>query len=258
MTAVLIGSTAIDKLFPGELGREPKDEDYIVSTDEEVIVGLGSDVFSHHTLDTWLGGWDRTATLDELYTIKLSHSYWELKNGSWNKHIFDMRWLKRKGATLLEPLHATLYKVWEEIHGSKKTNLAMEKGDFFKDAVTRIYDHDSIHDSVAYGEVALYNKILKDGSTVDIDNKKLWGLDHDELILLFREEVNATALERIVIPSGYRCSPGFAYRWALRRTITSLTKGKSAQFILENFERFAKPDNYLKRHLLKADRLVKL
>jgi hypothetical protein len=258
MGSVVIGSRAMDRMFPGELGRKPKDTDFIVSFNEEVLVPPGSDVFSHPSLDEWVGRRDRWSSIDELYTIKLSHSYWELKNGSWNKHIFDLRWLKRRGAKLLPSLHDTLYLVWEELHGAKRTNLSMDKDSFFKDAVVRIYDHDSIHDSVAYGTEALYNSILRDGSTVDVDPKKMWSLSHSDLVLLFREEICATALERILIPSGYKASPGYAYRWALRRTITSLTKGKSARFILENFVEFALPDNYLKRHLLKQNRLVRL
>lgn len=219
------------------------------------------DVFAHPDLDPWLRKLSRgvrPATVDELYTIKVSHSYWELKNGTWNKHIYDIRWLKRKGAHLEQDFHDALYGVWEDVHGKKKTNLSMEKGEFFADAVTRIYDHDSIHDSVAYGDTAMYNLILKDGSTVDVDSKKMWGLGFDNLVLLFREEICATALERIVIPRNYQCSPGAAYRWALRRTITSLTKGKSAQFIVENFDAFAKPDDYVTRHLSNKHKLVKL
>ena len=30
------------------------------------------------------------ATLDMLYTIKLSHSAWDLRNGSWFKHMDDL------------------------------------------------------------------------------------------------------------------------------------------------------------------------
>lgn len=257
--AVIIGSRAIDNLFPGELGREPKDVDVIATTDvADSLRGDSNDVFSHPTLDQWVGTGNRWATLDEIYTLKVSHSYWELKNGSWDKHIYDLRFLRRKGARLDLLLHDELYRVWESLHGSKKTNLAMEKDQFFKDAVVRIYDHDSIHESVAYGETALYNSILREGSTVDIDSKKLWSLGYDNLILLFREEVYATALERILIPRDYKASPGAAYRWALRRTITSLTKGKSARFIVDNFDQFAIPDDYLSRHLSKRDRLIKL
>lgn len=268
MTVLVVGSTALGIHF-GDVPREPNDADYFVSTSDEVWKASrasrseGADIFSHPDLDAYLEQTRgtlriRIADPDELYTIKVSHSYWELKNGSWDKHIYDARWLKRKGARLLPELHDQLYKVWEKVHGKKRTNLYMEKGEFFKDAVTRIYDHDSIHESVAYGSTAMYNRVLKDGSTVDIDNKKLWALEHSDLVKLFREEVYATALERIVIPQNYKVSPGAAYRWALRRTITSLTKGKSARFIVENFEEFALPTDYVQRHLSKKDRLIKL
>lgn len=255
MGTLLTGSTAMVILFGDEAPREPKDKDGFATTDSS---WHGVDVFSHPSLDEWIGPGNRVATVDELYTIKCSHIYWELKNGSWNKHLFDLRYLRRRGAQLIPELHKKLYSVWVETHGAKKTNLAMEKGAFFKDAVVRIYDHDSIHDSVAYGDVALYNLILKDGSTVDIDGDKMWSLPHEQLVSLFREEVYATALERILIPRNYQVSAGFAYRWALRRTITSLTKGRSARFIIENFEEFALPDDYLSRHMAKRDRLVKL
>lgn len=262
MGSIVIGSRAIAQHFPGELGRVAKDLDFIVSSYDRDRYNRAfpeGDIFSHPSLDDWMPLYaSRVATVDELYTLKLSHIYWELKNGSWEKHVFDLRFLKRRGGKLIPELHKKLYKVWLEIHGPKRTNLAMEKEAFFKDAVVRIYDHDSIHDSVAYGETAMYNRILKDGSTVDVDSKKLWSLSFEELVLLFREEVCATALERIVIPRNYRVSPGAAYRWALRRTITSLTKGKSATFIADNFEEFAIPDDYLSRHLAKKDRLVKL
>jgi len=258
MGNVVIGSTAMYYHFHKEV-REPKDLDLIVSSSNRPdYIGMGMDIYSHPSLDTWVGEGHRVATIDELYTIKVSHSYWELKNGSWDKHISDLRFLKKKGAHLDLLLHNELYAVWSYLHGPKRTNLSMEKDDFFQDAVTRIYDHDSIHESVAYGEEALYNQVLRDGSTVDIDPQKMWGLGYDNLIRLFREEVYATALERVLIPRNYKASPGAAYRWSLRRTITSLTKGRSARFIVDNFDQFAQPEDYLSRHLKKKDRLIKL
>lgn len=258
MSSVVVGSVAARHHF-SSFPRQSKDVDVFATTDHGLSSGDGFDVFSHPWLDSWIE--DRCsgyATVDELYTIKLSHSYWELKNGSWDKHIFDMRWLKRNGAQLIPELHDTLYKVWEEKHGKKKTTLQMEKDEFFTDAVKREFDHDSLHRTVAFNDEAMYERILRDGSTVDVDPKKLWDLSHEDLVLLFREEIAATALERIMIPTNYRYSPGAAYRWSLRRTLTSLTKGKSARFIAENFEDFAIPDDYMSRHYARKDRLIKL
>src|SRR5690606_19253508 len=115
---------------------------------------------------------------------------------------------------------------------------------------------DSLHESVAYGDRPIYEEVLKDGKTVQMDMRKIWAMPHERRIQLFREEVYVTALERKVIPSDYTCSPRAAYAWALRRTITSLTKGRSAQFMSENYRTFRVPDmDYVKHHLSKADRL---
>jgi hypothetical protein len=156
-------------------------------------------------------------------------------------------------------LHKILYPVWVKTHGSKKMNLAQAAGNFFADAVVRIYDHDSIHESVAFGDRPLYERILKDGETVDIDPDKLWnGMTFKEQVLLFREEIVATALERWMIPTEYRFSPGLAYKLALKKTITSLTKGKSARFIVTNFEHFRQPHDYMSIHKSKLHMLKPL
>ncbi len=254
---LIIGSTAMKHWFPEV--REPKDRDCFSPEQHQ-----GWEVFWDDRLtEYWPWPWMdvrpyRYATLHELYTIKVSHSSWELKNGSWEKHIEDAAFLKRKGAVLLPDLYKLLYSIWEDVHGKKKMDLSKEADEFFKDAVKRQYDHDSIHETVAHYDRPLYTRILKDGHSVDIDPKKMWALPFEDQVKLFREEIAATALERLVIPNNYNFSPGRAWRWALRRTITSLTKGKSSLFLIENYEHFRKPDDYLKRHLANRDKLIPL
>lgn len=253
--ALVIGSVALNKIF-GYVYRDPKDLDYFGEVDSLTNTGMVTEPFWHDSFKGTQLDRDGYATLDEMYTIKVSHAYWELKNGSWNKHIYDMIKLKEFGAKLDEDLHKLLYPVWVEIHGRKQMNLSQAAGDFFADAVTRIYDHDSIHESVAYNDVPLYEAILKDGESVDIDPDKLWnGLSFEDQVKLFREEIAATALERWMIPTKYRFSAGLAYKLALRKTIVSLTRGKSARFIVTNYEKFCFPHDYMKIHFSKLDKL---
>lgn len=258
--ALIIGSEAMRFWFDEEI-RVPKDLDYF-GTKEPSFLAAGFDKVEPFWHDSWTDTQlDRTdyASVDELYTIKVSHSYWELKNGTWDKHMADILFLKSKGAVLDMKLHKILYPVWVEVHGKKKMNLAQAAGEFFDDAVVRIYDHDSIHDSVAYGDRPLYEAILKDGATVDIDPTKLWDkMAFTDQVKLFREEIAATALERWMIPTKYKFSPGLAYKLALKKTITSLTKGRSARFIVDNFDQFYKPHNYMSIHNAKKDRLLPL
>jgi hypothetical protein len=255
--ALVIGSVAMNTI-PGVPYRKPKDLDLFASADDVVLAEhlKGQERVEPFWHESFKGTQlDRNgfATLDELYTIKVSHAYWELKNGSWDKHAVDMLNLKNAGAVLDMQLHKLLYPVWVELHGRKQMNLSQSAGNFFADAVPRIYDHDSIHDSVAYGDRSLYERILKDGETVDIDPDKLWnGMTFDEQVMLFREEIAATALERWMIPTKYRFSPGLAYKLALKKTITSLTRGRSARFIVTNFEQFMLPHDYMLIHKSKA------
>lgn len=253
MRDLVVGSAAMKIRIPNS--RAPKDFD-VFSPD----AWSKAETFWHESFDSWIPeDTSRVATLDELYTIKVSHSYWDLRNGSWEKHVNDAMALKQAGAVLDMELHKLLYKVWEERYGAKRLDLEQESDEFFSDAVVRYYDHDSIHESVAYGDRPMYERILKDGRSVAIDMTKLKALPFEDQVKLFFEEIYATALERIMIPNNYEYSPRRAYAWALRRTITSLTKGWSARFLVENYDRFRRPDvDYVQRHLDNAHKLIPL
>jgi hypothetical protein len=202
---------------------------------------------------------EKLAYPNELYTIKISHAGWDLGFGSWEKHMHDCDFLKSKGMTVIQPLYDVLVRVWQDVHGRKKVNLTQDKASFFDDAVTRIYDHDSIHESVAYGDRPLYESVMKDDASVQTDMVKVRGLTCEQQLRLYREEIYATALERWVIPSDYRCSPTQAYARALKKTIVSLTKGWSTQFLAENYGALRRPDmDYVARHLSRQDRLIRL
>lgn len=260
MTMIVIGSAAANAILGDEKWRRPKDIDAVTDLGinglEYRDTGLVIDAFWDPALREHFDiHEERWATLDELYTIKLSHIFWEGKNGKWNLHAQDLMALKREGAQVIEPLYKTLYGVWERKFGRKVVDLDMDKADFFDDAVPRVWDHDSIHYSVAYDSYPMYERFL--AGEVKMDMGKVWRAPLEMQVKLFREEIFATALERKIIPSNYRYSPGAAYLWALRRVITSLTKGKSARFIAENLDKFWEAEvDYVGRHKTNAHLLI--
>jgi hypothetical protein len=199
------------------------------------------------------------ANPDFLYTLKISHSFWEI-NGTWDKHAADIYWLQKNAdVEFLPEVYDIVYPVWKELHGKKKTNLAQGKQTFFADAVVRKYDHDSLHDSVCYHDEPWYLSILKDGEEVLTDWDKFMALPYESQLQLVREEIYATALERIVIPKNYKVSPQWAYAWALRRTATSLFKGKWALWLMLHYSDVFRADmDYVARHKSRADRLILL
>jgi len=261
MTLTLVGSRALAYHFAD--ARTPKDDsdwDFFspVALSEETLKAYQkTDIFIDERLDPW--PWRPVATPSELYTIKISHSYWEINRNprNWDKHANDIIFLSRKGCGLLYDLHDLLLPIWKEKYDNRKrVSLDKTGKQFFNDAVKRIYDHDSLHESVAYGDRPLYELVLKDGSEVAVDNAKFWRLDHDTQVKMVREEIYATALERILIPGNYHGSPRAAYWWALRRTATSLFKNEWATFLMVNLDELRAPDcDYMRRHLDNKDRL---
>lgn len=257
---ILIGSEALKKYV--DIRRQPKDVDFFTdgnSFPSSQFKDYKIENFSHPELSRWFLGEERTATLNELYTIKVSHIFWDLRNNSWEKHVHDIMKMQEAKANLDLGLYTLLYSIWEERYGKKQARLNVEPEDFFKSSVRRVYDHDSIHASVAYYGEPLFNRILRDGSAVAVDINKWNALSQADKIKTVREEVYATALERQIIPSDYTYSPRAAYHWALKKTVTSFSKGWFPLFIVMNLSELWNPEiDYVARHKENADRLIKL
>lgn len=253
MTSILIGSRALKHWFSDS--REPHDIDYFST--EKID---GADTFWHPKLDEYHWLEDGIATVSELYTIKVSHAFWFHGDRKWWKHMHDVKFIQDKGLGYIIPeLYDILYPIWEEKHGRKKAFLNTTPEDFFNANVDRIYDHDSIHRSISYYERPLFESILKDGESVMVDQAKFWDLSYDDRLKLVREEVYATALERILIPKNYIPSARAAYNYAMRKTITSFSKGWFPKFIVLNWSELYKPDvDYVQIHQENKDRLVLL
>lgn len=250
MTSVLIGSWALNHYYPGEV-RTGADIDYF--SDKWFP---DADIFWHPDLLKWT--WGSMATPDELYTIKISHSAWNL-HGTWKKHMNDCVFLTRHGAKFIPELYDILYPIWEETHGKKRVHLDMSKDEFFADRIVRKFDHDSLHVSVAYYDRPIYERILKDGQQIAVDKGKWDALSFEDKIRCAREEIYANALERIVIPKEYRGSPTAAYAWAVQQTITSLSKGWFSLFCALNYDELRVPDvDYVQRHLDNSHVLIPL
>lgn len=255
----VIGSNALRHHFP-DFPREPKDLDLLSDVPKETLEKLflkpRVDAFWHEGMDKFFS--DGIATPEQLYTLKVSHAFWDI-HGTWNKHMSDILYLQKQSVEFDRDLYDFLFPIHKEMHGRKRTSLAKNKMDFFGDAVVRKYDHDSLHDSVAYGDEPMYTRILKDGEEVMVDSSKFWAMSLDDKFKTIREEVYATALERWVVPSDYRISPRMAYAMAMKKSITSLFKGEWALFIVLNYSELWQPDmNYVAHHKSKSHKLILL
>jgi len=233
---VLIGSEILRKHFP-DLKRENSDIDYLVKEKTEKST---RDIEYHVIPPLWeiMEPNQKYITLDQLYTLKVSHSYWDKH---WNKTIYDIIFLTESGCILDKALHDDLYDYWKEIYKPKNVNLNKTTEEFFDDSVEREFNHDQLHEVVAYYDEPLYKKLLIDPSKPLISKKKFFEMSHIDQIRTVKEEAMTIGLERYYIPKK-TYSLKVSYMRALKTLITSASKGWFPTFIVLNYKEISKLD----------------
>ena len=237
---LLIGSRAIKHWYP-DFTREPKDTDYIVSESrlfqrEPNIEYLENPIIFDLYKDT-----ERVVIEpDDLLTLKASHLCWNI---NWEKHIFDVQFLLKKGHKINVKLFLELYEYWNVYHlKNQRSDLKMTKNEFFSNAINKdVVEHDEIHKIL--NPIPAYTKILKDGAEVEVDEEKYKLLSHQDKINVTQEEVFVMAYERFK-KMDYRV----AYSIMLKKFIISHTPLFTLPFIIENYIELHKPNfNFIKQ-----------
>lgn len=238
---VIIGSEVIRNNF-SDFKRKKGDIDYLV----EKVTGKSNREVEYHSIPPlWnnLKDDQMCLTLNQLFTLKVSHSYWNIH---WEKTMFDISYLSDKGCILDEKLHDELYEYWKSIHGIKKVNLNKHTEEFFNDAVERKFNHDELHKIVSYYEEPLFKRILVEEDKTLVSKDKFFDMNFIDQIRTVKEEAIVIALERFIIP-GKTQSFNVAYNRALKILITSASKGWFPKFIVLNYKEIKKIDFDLKK-----------
>lgn len=233
----------------------------------------------------WYEGY---ATPEVLYALKMSHRY--LKDSPhFLKTMRTIQHLRTKMFRKEERLaHSAWFKKREaETYVYKHPKLDVSKGQFFSgDGVNYVYDHDSIHETVAlldhmhydsasdstYTEPRpAYTFYMQDGAAVMTDKEKFFAVPDKVRLYGVYEEACVLALERSQIPHNLqslagpdvaRPTPRWSFEMALMKVCTSITSGWFREWAWENYDRVLDlynqmgEDDYLKRfqrnaHLLK-------
>lgn len=198
---MIIGSYAIKNIFPN-FKRNPKDVDYIskIHLLENNLLRFEKlenpilEEYYNYNLPKFIG-------MDELYTLKLSHSFWDLPNNSWQKHVFDINFLKENGCKFIPILFWKLFNYWEIIHGKRKSsNLSMTSEEFFNNKISYQFKHDDLHEILVQhpyfnGTYPTYKKLLKEGEEVDVCMEKFDNLSYVDKFNVVFEEVAVMSIE---------------------------------------------------------------
>jgi hypothetical protein len=233
---VFIGSEAMRRHFP-DFNREAGDIDYLVA---ELTDKSTREVEYHVIPPLWkrIKPDQEYLSANQLYTLKVSHSYWNI---NWEKTMYDIKFMTSKGCEVDWSLHDELYEYWSNKFRAKRANLNRNTEDFFDDCVEREFSHDDLHEVVKYYDDPLYKNLLVTPDKPLMSKKAFFEQSHLNQIRTAKEEGMAIALERFYLP-GKTHSLKVAYMRALKILITSATKGWFPTFMVLNFEEVSSLD----------------
>lgn len=185
--------------------------------------------------------------LDILFTIKSSHKYLKNSPHFW-KNLLDYHMMKSAGAKV-RPEYMEFLKLREkETYTYAHPKLNQTKKNFFSDDnIKYVYDHDTIHKSVAlYDGIPAYTHYMKDGAEIQCDKKKFFSIDEKYRLAGVVEESAVLAIERSLVPHPGVWTPEFAWKFALSKVCTSITSGWFREYAYENAFKVLKlfPKNY--------------
>lgn len=234
---MIIGSTAIKYWFP-DFKRECKDVDIIKDMYiEDYSSNLKIEWLENPVLKNYFVKPIDYITPNELYTLKISHLFWNI---NWEKHIYDVQFLRNKSCILINSLFYDLYNYWSEYHGkNKRSDLKMSSNSFFNNALKYPIEHDTLHEILiqhSYFEnqdKPTYSKILKENQEIDVCMDKFKDLSNKEKFNLVFEEVAVMAIERFPEEMYYK----IMFNKMLKKFIISHCKIEEAIWIIENHKK---------------------
>lgn len=216
--------------------RQPKDIDILSPAK---IVGNHGDVCVVEA--TWHPLAERVIAASEnkvfadpsvLLTLKMSHAHWDIHHA---KTLYDITFLRQRGASVLEGLYAELVKMWTTVHGKNLVTVDKPMAEFFRDAVPRAYDHEWLHEQLAFHDRPLHERIRKDMSNVRCDRALFEALSWDDQCKCALEEILVTAVERRNLTAQSLQSEKLsAVHLAHRKLCTTMATGWFARFNIEH------------------------
>lgn len=237
---MLIGSRAFQYWFPDDMDF-PSTTDYDIITydtiadintpDKKIEIHNPDEYLSSEFLkyasDSFITIGDKqypVCSLRGLAALKKSHL---VIDHNWIRHIsFYHTYLSKFYNEDDYELIKRREKVTLQLARQSSPKLSMSNDAFFDDFVVKKYDHDWLHERVAYNDAPLYTK-LKYPEKVDSAwcEKDLWEtLTLNEKNQCVSEECSVIALERFLIPQQDMYA-GIAYAKALHKVCTTLCSG---------------------------------
>lgn len=214
-----------DKHIEGTEHHKPEDLD-----------NYGMEMFASDEFITLNGHKLYIVNMEGLAIIKRSHLW---RHIGFEKHITQFhrhglsdqchKFTTSEITALKTRLHLT-----KEMFPINTPTLSKTKDEFFGDGIYRRYDHDLLHELIAYYKKPLYTYIKYSGSEVLCSYDKWCTLSDKDKVKCVAEEVYVTALERFILVDNH-LPYKLSYIKALNKTCTTMTSGWFRDYAIDNY-----------------------
>lgn len=171
-----------------------------------------------------------------LAIIKRSHLWRDI---DFDKHITHYHRFINFPRSLWTQRMNTLYQqrlsLTKATFPQRQPNLMQSKEDFFDDAVKKVYEHDYLHELVAFYKDPLYTRLLRSPALAWCEEdkwKRLTELEKDQCVA---EETMVIAIERFLLPGNWQMPSKLAYMKSLRKVCTALCSGWFRDHAIDNY-----------------------
>ena len=191
-------------------------------------------------------------SLKGLSIIKRSHLW---RNLSFQKHITHYHKylinIKDFDNNDLELLNERIILTKKEFPQGNPS-LMKNKQDFFDDYVSKIYDHDYLHELISYYDKPIYTKLLRNNELVWCEKDKWDLLSYEDKCKCVAEETFVIAIERFLVPKNWKYPYKLAYIKSLDKVCTTLCSGWFRDFAIDNYPQIFQLFNENKINLVKT------
>ncbi len=247
---ILIGSQAL-ALFEGKGVDDNKDYDIVCTKKEaDELKNDGSirldihkfDFLNNHHIERRFDSGHRIIILGHEVKICSPRGLAAIKRSHlWRDHAFDKhitifhKHLWRHHHQEDESFIEERSKLTKKAFPQRVPSLMKSNDDFFDDAVKKIYDHDYLHELVAYGNAPIYTKLKHDQSKAWCE-RDLWDkLSHEDKIHCVAEETYVISIERFMVRNNWKYPAKKAYFQALKKVCTTLTSGWFRAYAINHY-----------------------
>lgn len=133
-------------------------------------------------------------------------------------------------------------------------NLMQSKEAFFDDAVSKVYDHDYLHELYAHYDKPLYTQLLRQEGNAWCEKDKWLLLSHDDKLKCIQEEAYVIATERFLVRNNWDYPMKLAYLKALGKICTTLCSNWFRDYAIDHYPELVQ--NYDENKILKTKAIL--